>query len=105
MQSLNHRQSELCTHITLSVDSQTNPVYIFIMGGAGVGKTKVAKAIYQSVERYYSSQPGENPDVIHALILALTGMAVYDICGDTIHSGLHIDIHKKRSYTPLIIAN
>ena len=50
MQSLNQKQSELCTHIIQSIDTQTDPLYIFIEGGVGVGKTQLAKAIYQSVE-------------------------------------------------------
>ena len=50
MQSLNQKQSELCAHIIQSLNTQTYPLYIFIEGGAGVGKTQLAKVIYQSVE-------------------------------------------------------
>ena len=100
MQSLNIKQSELCTHVLKAVDTQNDQMCIFIEGGAGVGKTQVAKAIYQSLEKFYSSQPGENPDDLHAIILAPTGMAAYHINGNTIHSGLHIDINKKDA-TPL----
>ena len=50
MQSLNQKQSELCTHILQSIDTQTDPLYIFIEGRAGVGKMQLAKVIYQSVE-------------------------------------------------------
>ena len=50
MQSLNQKQSKLCTHIIQSIDTQTDPLYIVIEGGAGVGKMQLAKAIYQSVE-------------------------------------------------------
>ena len=41
MQSLNLKQSDLCTHIIQATDAQTDPMYIFIEGGAGVGKHKV----------------------------------------------------------------
>ena len=95
MQSLNLKQSELCAHVLKAVDTQNDQMCIFIEGGAGVGKTQVAKAIYHSLKNFYSSQPGENPDDIHAIILAPTGMASCHINGNTIHSGLHIDIHKK----------
>ena len=50
MHSLNQKQSELCTCIIQSIDTQTDPLYIFIEGGACVGKTQLAKAIYQSLE-------------------------------------------------------
>ena len=100
MQSLNLKQSELCVHVLKAVDTQNDQMCIFIEGGAGVGKTQVAKAIYHSLEKFYSSQPGENPDDIHAIILAPMGMAAYHINGNTLHSGLHIDINKKDT-TPL----
>ena len=100
MQSLNLKQSELCAHVLKAVDTQNDEMCIFIEGVAGVGKTQVVRAIYHSLEKFYSSQPGENPDNIHAIILAPTGMAAYHINGNTIHSGLHIDINKKDA-TPL----
>ena len=50
MQSLNQKQSELCTPIIQSIDTQTDLQYIFIEGGAGVGIMQLAKAIYQSME-------------------------------------------------------
>ena len=52
------------------------------------------------MEWYYSTEPGENPDDIHASVLAPIGMAAYHINGNMIHSGLHIDINKKE-FTPL----
>ena len=63
MQSLNKGQSELCTHIMTWIQTKTEAMHIFIEGGAGVGKTRVGKAIYESIERYYSSQPGKGPDL------------------------------------------
>ena len=99
MQSLSQKQSELCTHIIKYIDIQTDLLYIFIEGGAGVGKMQLAKAIYQSVEQYYSTEPGENPDDIHAIVLAPTGMAAYHINGYTSH-GLQKNIFKKE-LTPL----
>ena len=61
MQSLNKKQSELCAHIMTWIQTKTEAMHIFIEGGAGVGKTRVAKAIYECIERYYSSQPGKGP--------------------------------------------
>ena len=75
-------------------------MHIFIEGGAGVGKTKAAKAIYESMNKFYRTQPGVDPDQVHCIVLAPTGMAAYHVKGNTIHSGLHIDINKDR-LTPL----
>ena len=44
MQSLNLRQSEICTDVMQWFQTKTDPMHIFIEGGAGVGKTKVARS-------------------------------------------------------------
>ena len=65
-------------------------------GGAGVGKTKAAKAIYKSMNSFYRAHPGTNPDQVHCIVLAPAGMAAYHVKGNRIHSGLHIDINKDK---------
>ena len=45
MQSLNLRQGKICTHVMQWIQTKTDPMHTFIEGGAGVGKTKVARAI------------------------------------------------------------
>ena len=51
-------------------------------------------AIYESVNRYFGCKPGEDPNIITTQQLKPTGMAAYLIGGDTIHSGLHININQ-----------
>ena len=62
MQYLNLEQSEIYIHIIEWIQTKSEPLHIFIEGGAGVRKTHVAKAIYQSMERFYGAQPGEDLD-------------------------------------------
>ena len=100
MQSLNLRQSEICAHVMQWIQTRTEPVHIFIEGGAGVGKTKAAKANYESMNRFYKTQPGVDTDQVHCIVLAPTGMAAYHVKGNAIHNGLHIDINKDK-LTPL----
>ena len=52
------------------------------------------------MNRFYRTQPGIDPEQIHCIVLAPTGMAAYHVKGNTIHSGLHIDINKDK-LTPL----
>ena len=47
------------------IQTKSEPLHIFIEGGAGFRKTCVATAIYQSMERFYGAQPGEDPDKTH----------------------------------------
>ena len=99
MQSLNLEQSERCIHIMEGIQTRSEPLHIFIEGGAGVGKTHGAKAMYQSMERFYGAQPGEDPDNTHCIVLTPTGMTSY-VKGNTLHIGLHIDLNKAKP-TPL----
>ena len=52
MQSLNLEQSEICIHKMEWIQSKSEPLHIFIEEGLGVRKTQVAKAMYQSMERF-----------------------------------------------------
>ena len=96
MQSLNLGKIEICIHIMEWIQTKSAPFYVFIEDGAGVRKTHVEKAIYQSMERFDGAQHGEDPDTTHCIVLAPTGMASYHIKGNTLHSGLHIDLNKAR---------
>ena len=95
MQSLNLRQSEICAHVMQWIQTRTEPMHIFTEGGAGVGKTKTAKAIYESMNRFYRTQPGVDPDQVHCIVLAPTGMAAYHVKGNTIHKQRQVDAFNK----------
>ena len=53
------------------------------------------------MNRFYRTQPRVDPDQVHCIVLAPTGMAAYHVKGSTIHSGLHIGINKDK-LTPLM---
>ena len=46
---------------------------MFLIGGAGEGKSTVTNALYEAVIRCLNSKSGENPDEIKVLKLAPTG--------------------------------
>ena len=52
--------SSIILYIGLNV--QYEPVYAFLTGGAGVGKSVVIRALYQTVYRILNLKDGENPD-------------------------------------------
>ena len=43
MQSLNLGQSDICAYVMGWIQTRTEPMHIFIKGGAGVGKQKLPK--------------------------------------------------------------
>ena len=58
-------------------------------GGAGVGKSVVIRALYQSLYRMLNLRDGESPDDIRVLLCAYMGTAAFNIGGNTICSAFH----------------
>ena len=58
MQKLNRKQYDLCTHIMHQLENNTDQMFIFLEGGAGVGKTCVGRAMCETITRHFQKQPG-----------------------------------------------
>ena len=86
VRSLNLRQREFFNHVLYWLKCKEEPLYAFLSGGAGVGKSVLIKALYQSLYRFLNLREGENPDDIRVLLCAYTGKAAYNINGVTIAS-------------------
>ena len=64
----------------MTTNQQLSPLYMIICGAAGTGKSYLIKAIAQwTAEKY--------------ILTGTTGMAAYNICGETLHSVLQLPIH------------
>ena len=105
--SLNSRQYEVhqyivdwCTRLLLSHKSpRPDPFYLFLTGGAGVGKSHLVRTIVQTVSRLLSrnNQAQEK----HILVTAPTGAAAYNISGHTLHSAFLLPCTRSDDYIPL----
>ena len=74
---------------------------IFSLGGAGVGKSHLIRALYQAAVKH-NSRAGENFNEVKILLLAPTGKAAYGIKGNTVHSALAIPACQSlKTYKPL----
>lgn len=91
---LNIKQREFVLHVLTWIKTKQKPLYAFLTGGAGVGKSVVVKAIFQSLHRYLCSTEGEDPENIRILLCAPTGKAAYNINGVTIHNAFQIQPSK-----------
>jgi hypothetical protein len=69
-------------------------LYHFLSGGAGVGKSVLIRAIYQSLLRFYISIPGHKGDEINDLLAAFTGKAAFNINGMTLHSTFVLPVNQ-----------
>jgi exonuclease III len=101
VQSLNTKQKEFFYHILHLAKTKQTPIYNFLSGGAGVGKSVLLKALYQALLKYYSRKPGENPDECKILVCAPTGKAAYNVGGLTIHSAFNIPADQGFKFKPL----
>lgn len=76
-------------HINLVYLIRNKPnkqIFHFINGNAGVGKSRLIKAIVQTLIRHENSIPGHNPENIPVIVSAYTGKAASIIKGATLHS-------------------
>jgi DNA replication protein DnaC len=102
IQKLNEKQKEFFYHVLHHIKTSDKPIYCFLSGGAGVGKSHLTKSLYQAALKYYNTRAGDNFQEVKILMLAPTGKAAYNIKGNTIHSALAIPACQSlRNYKPL----
>ena len=80
--------------LVFKIHQNVKQFYIFITGGARVGKSHLMKTKYMSLSKVLIYKGGEigKPRI---LLLAPTGVAAININGTTIHSGLGINVGGK----------
>ena len=65
------------------------PLYLFIIGGAGAGKSFLTKSLYQSFTKTFSYR-NSSLDKTKLLLLTLTGVVTDNVDGTATHSALDI---------------
>lgn len=100
--SLNVKQRDYLMHMINSFKSGNEPLYHFVTGGAGTGKSTLIKAMYQSLIRHYRKDagPAGKPEV---LLVAPTGKAAHNIGGITAHHAFNLRFgtdNKSEKFTP-----
>ena len=71
--------------------TQVDPIYIFVTGGAGSGKSHLIKTVYQlALKPFKGSSEHLDQEYPSVLLLAPTGVAAINIHGTTVNSGLAI---------------
>ncbi|CAB3995695.1 ATP-dependent DNA helicase PIF1 [Paramuricea clavata] len=68
---------------------EVKPIYLFLTGGGGAGKSHLIKAIYHTAVKTFSHPPF-NPTLPTVLLMAPTGAAAINIDGTTVNTGLGI---------------
>lgn len=98
---LNNAQRDILLHINQHFSlTSPSPLYLFISGGAGVGKSVLIKAIHQCLTLLYNREPGSNPDDLKIILSAFTGKAAFGIGGQIIHSALGLPVSQAGNILP-----
>ncbi|XP_053405183.1 uncharacterized protein LOC128558914 [Mercenaria mercenaria] len=84
LRCLNTNQRRFYNHVIHWIKTKTEPLYAYLSGGAGVGKSVVIKAIFQTLYRFLNLREGQNSDETRILLCAFTGKAAFNINGSTI---------------------
>ncbi|VDI33111.1 Hypothetical predicted protein [Mytilus galloprovincialis] len=100
MRSLNQQQIQFVYNVVHQIKTSDKPVYHFLSGGAGVGKSFVTKALYQMILKFYK-RSGDDFTTPKVLLMAPTGKAAYHINGNTIHSTLRIPCNQSLQFRSL----
>ncbi|CAG2214630.1 unnamed protein product [Mytilus edulis] len=101
MRSLNQQQIQFVYNVVHQIKTSDKPVYHFLSGGAGVGKSFVTKALYQMILKFYNRRSGDDFTTPKVLLMAPTGKAAYNINGNTIHSTLRIPCNQSLQFRSL----
>lgn len=108
-QILNSDQRDFLLHVGNYFAHQTSssaPLYLFVSGGAGVGKSLLIKMLYQYLTvNHFNKIPGSNPDDIKILLCAYTGKAAFAIGGQTVHSAFGLPVSQCGHTLPELSAN
>ena len=102
---LNVKQEEFHTHIIHQATQDSAQILCALHGGAGTGKSTVTHAIYQGLYRLLNKHSGDDFSVPHALLVAPTGRAAYNIHGSTIHHAFMIAANQKLEHRALSFDN
>ncbi|CAF4395205.1 unnamed protein product, partial [Rotaria magnacalcarata] len=94
MRNLNNNQRKYTLNVMNLIKNGENQFFHFINGRAGVGKSTLIEAVYQSILRFYNSLPGYYPDSIRAALCAPTGKAAALIEGMILHSFLSLPVNQ-----------
>lgn len=107
--TLNSDQRDFLLHVGHYFVHQTSssiPLYLFVSGGAGVGKSLLIKALYQYlIVSNFNRVPGSNPDDLKILLCTYTGKAAFAIGGQTAYSAFGLPVSQYGRIMPQLSAS
>lgn len=65
--TLNEKQKVFFYHVLHKVKTDDLPIYCFLTGGAGVGKSLLTMCLFQAVSRFFAKPIAENANKVKAV--------------------------------------
>jgi len=90
MRSLSKEQMDFLYDTVHLLKTSDKPLYRFLSGGAGTGKSYVLRALRETIERFFKSKHGTDFTESSCMTVAPTGKAAFLAGGNTIHSAFHL---------------
>ncbi|GBN27004.1 ATP-dependent DNA helicase pfh1 [Araneus ventricosus] len=91
--TMNLKQREFLLHVLHCFKVEKLPLYYCMLGGAGVGGSRLINALTQTILCHLNMSTAQL-DSIKVLLCAPTGKAAYGIKGTTLHSGFVLPVHQ-----------
>lgn len=105
IQNLNEKPMIFFYNTLHHFKTSDTPLYTFLTGGAGVGKSVLLRSLYQALIKFFNNRVGKNPDNIKILLCAPTGKAAHNIGGGTVHSAFGIPVWRGFALSHLTCIN
>ena len=101
MRSLNEQQTKFVLDTVHHIKTVDEPIYRFLSGVAGTGKSYVLKALRETLERYFRSRTDHDFRNRCTITVTPTGKAAFLAGRSTIHSVLHVPANQSLTYRRL----
>lgn len=86
LSELNNRQRKYLLHVLNRLKTNGPPLRECVLGGAGVGKSRLILALQQSITRLINARQETPLEATKVILSAFTGKAAFAIRGATLHS-------------------
>jgi len=92
--TLNVKQNLYLYNLLYRIKLKRVPLFDFISGQAGVGKSKLIQAIFHGINNYFNYIDNSEPDNPRILLTAPTGLAAFNFEGFTLHSAFGLPVNQ-----------